>query len=197
MRGDFLMSIMNVRPIWFKRIMFCILIFVIIAIVFFLFIYPLLAPSIFPSSPVTDINSYKNEIYLKNEYGTEFKRYLSSFDYLENGKVVGFYYADNYKYDSIVYGKIPDIIAVDIKLDDESYEMLKNSKTVKEYQHYEYYITQDSDCYEFYFPSNFSENHFQTFFSLNDHDRIFRGVIVTDTEDFEFLAPSFILTSDL
>lgn len=162
-----------------KRIIFLISILILL----YLFVYPIVSPTFIPYYHVTDIDFYKEEKYLKHKYGSEFKEYLSSFELLNNGEVVGFYYGDNYKYDSLVYGRIPDIIAVDIKLDDNLYAILKNSETTKEYDHY---IFNDSYRYEFYYPNEFSGQHFQTFFALNDQDKIFRGIIITDTEDFEF-----------
>ena len=67
------------------------------------------------------MDHYKNQTYLEFESGDRFHEVLNTMDSLKHGTVVDFYHVDNHLRDNLFYGKMCDVFAVDVSLDQQNY----------------------------------------------------------------------------
>ena len=131
------------------------------------------------SDPIT---FYKEEKYLEHRYGEEFKNFILSSPIPNNCEILNFYFRDNYKYDSEMFGEISDMMAVDIQIDIRTLNAIKNGYWGKAYKFYDF---SGSDSYILFYPEKIAGNKYLTLYALNEEKQIFRGIIITDT-DFEY-----------
>ena len=179
----------------FGKIFLTIVILVSIACLSFLRIYffyyaihPFLTMLYIPVYDKEGVDLYTQEEYLNYEYGKEFKNYVSSYDFTQNGEVTYFYYRDNYTHDNPIYGKVCDIFAVDIKLSSDDYAVAKETIITDEYR-----LDTFPSGYVLYLPKVMSGENYTPFFALKDTECTVRFILITETEDTDAYSISGLL----
>jgi len=169
-----------------KKIFFtAIIIFSVLIITFlrvYLFYYAIHPFFYFPGDDKVGVYLYTKEEYLNYEYGKEFKKYITSYDFTNKGEIIYFYYRDNYVNDNPVHGKMSDIFAIDIKLNPDDYIIVKETLITDEY----YAASLPTDKFIIYSPIISSPKNFTTGFAVNDTECIVRLFLVTETENLTF-----------
>ena len=164
---------------WLKITIWTILAVILLFVLFYALVHPVLGLFIDPGY-CEGIEFFEQEVYTKNKYGDKFKEYIDTVGVLPKGEVVNFYYADNHRYDNPFYGKIPDVMAIDVRLDSQEYEKIE--KNTLDYQTSELF---DNENFELYIPNDIAGKDHLILYALNDEEKIFRAIMITDTEDFE------------
>lgn len=81
---------------------------------FLIVLHPIIGNPFIPIYEYEGIKYFEDEIFREFEKGAMFVDIFSSISYVEDCKITDFYYTDNKTYDSIIYGKRPDVYALDL-----------------------------------------------------------------------------------
>lgn len=74
---------------------------------------------------LSSINTYKSEEYVLFDSGKEFQKFIENFEFTPQNEPVEFYYVDNSKRDSVVFGKMCDIYILELDVTNEDYPQLE------------------------------------------------------------------------
>ena len=112
---------------------------------------PLFKWSYYSPKKLASIEAYKNEEYISFDSGKEFQKFIKDFEFTSKNEPIEFYYVDNSKRDSLIYGKMNDIYILELDLIDAEYPQLKecinifNLKKTGIYGSYEMFSKSDHE----------------------------------------------------
>lgn len=78
-------------------------------------------------SPKTlaSIDTYKKSEYISFDSGKEFQNFIKDFEFTSKNEPVEFYYVDNSRRDSLIFGKMCDIYILELDVTGEDYPQLE------------------------------------------------------------------------
>ena len=170
-----------------KKILIGLLVLLILTVLavflYYLILHPLVSHYLLvPKNVHIGIHYWDSSAYIQYESGEEFQNFVSSTKNTVPGQIIDFYHIDHHLRDNPIYGKMCDIFAVDIQMDEMQYAELIGRNDLA-------YCGPIDSNYKLYMLSNYEpENElYHGFIATYDDAYTVRLILLTDTEPEPFL----------
>lgn len=161
-----------------------ILVGVMLCYLYFFFLHPIVSHFFVPSWIYQNgihkgLEYYDNDKYVEFESGEKFERLLSSTNYSSSGEVIDFYHIDNFFKDDPIRGKMCDVFALDIQLNDSVFYSIQfdDANLCNNMEDFKLYLLSEFTCES---TSDIA------LIAACEQDRIIRIILITDAEQYEF-----------